>query len=138
MKVKSVVLAVFLFISLLPGCSSQPAAPGELGPGVLSPCQVNASLVDEVIKVRGKASLVVFNPGGLGGVYLKLGDGDCEVGVRVQDDVWQTFSEDEKAGYKEGAYITAEGILFPAGKYLVVIHGKFERSRVDTFPGDMP
>ncbi len=138
MKLKSVVLAVSLFIFLLPGCSNQPAAPGELEPGVLSPCQVNASLIDDVIKVRGKALLVVLNPGGLGGVYLKLGEGDCEVGVRVQEDVWQTFSEDEKAGYKEGDYITAEGILFPAGKYLVVIHGKFERSRANMFPGDMP
>jgi len=48
-------------------------------------------MVDQVVKVRGKVLWVVPNPGGLGGLYLKLGNGEGEVGVRIQDKIWKTL-----------------------------------------------
>lgn len=122
MKLKSVVLVAFLAISLILGCSKQSTIPEA---GVLSPGQVNSSMLDEVVKVKGKVLWVIYNPGGLGGIYLKLGNGDGEVGVRIQDEIWQTFDEKEKAQFKEGEDVIAEGMLFKAAGQLVVIYGKF-------------
>ena len=117
--VRSVCLAVFLTtVLLLCACSS------ESEPGVLSCSQVELSMVDQVITIKGKISTVTVNPGGLGGIYLLLDDGKSEVGVRIQEDIWQTFDEDKKAEFREGRTITAEGVLFQAGKTLVVIYGK--------------
>lgn len=83
-------------------------------------------MVDKVVKVRGKVLWVTESPGGLGGVYAPLSDGKAEVGVRVQPQVWDTLSGEQKAQFKEGRTLTAEGILFKAGKNFVVIHGKYE------------
>jgi hypothetical protein len=74
--------------------------------------------------VKGRITTVTVNPGGLGGIYLLLDDNKSEVGVRIQEDIWQTFDEEKKAEFREGRTITAEGVLFQAGKTLVVIYGK--------------
>lgn len=112
-------LVAFLTMALLfCGCVSHPE------PGRLSPRDVDSSMVDQVITVKGRITTVTVNPGGLGGVYLKLGDSEGEVGVRIQEDIWQTFDEEKKAEFREGRTITAEGVLFQAGKTLVVIYGK--------------
>lgn len=124
MKLKRVGLVAFLIIPLLYGCGQQATIPEALEPDVLSPGQVNSSMVDQVVKVRGEVLWVVQNPGGLGGLYLKLGNGEGEVGVRIQDKIWQTLDETEKAQFKEGKTVTAEGMLFQAGRELVVIFGK--------------
>lgn len=124
MKLKYVGLVTFLIISFIHGCGGQAPIPETLEPSVLSPSQIDSSMVDQVVKVRGKVLWVVQNPGGLGGLYAKLGDGESEISVRIQGDVWETLDEKEKAQFGEGKTVTAEGILFQAGKELVVIFGK--------------
>ena len=120
---KRVVLAICFAVALLfCGCI------GQSGSGVLSPSQVDSSMVDQVLKVKGKITLLVENPGGLGGLYLKLGDSRGEVSVRVQPHIWDSFDKDKKAEFKEGRTLTAEGMLFQAGNELVVVMGKYSSS----------
>jgi hypothetical protein len=97
-------------------------------PSVLSPRQVDSSMVGKVVEVKGKITVLVENPGGLGGMYLKLGDNKAEVAVRIQKDIWQSFDENKKAEFKEGRTVTAEGVLFQAGEELVIILGKYSLS----------
>ena len=99
---------------------------------VLSPRQVDSSMVGKVVEVKGRITSLVENPGGLGGVYLNLGDSEAEVGVRIQEDIWQSFDENKKAEFKKGRTITAEGVLFQAGRELVIILGKYSLSSSNT------
>jgi len=117
-------VACLAIILLFSGCIGGQAS----GPDVLSPRQVDSSMVGKVVEVKGKITSLVENPGGLGGVYLNLGDSEAEVGVRVQPDIWQSFDENEKAEFKKGRTITAEGVLFQAGRELVIILGKYSLS----------
>ena len=119
MMLKSACLTVFVTVLLL-FC----ACSGQSETGILSPCQVEPSMVDQVITVKGRITTLTVNPGGLGGIYLLLDDNKGEVGVRIQEDVWQTFNEEKKAEFKEGRAITAEGVLFQAGNTLVIVYGK--------------
>ncbi len=126
---KRVALTVFLALLLLfCGCSGSE-------PGVLSPSRIDSSMIDRVVKVKGEITMAVENPGGLGGMYLKLGDDEGEVDVRIQDDVWQTFDDKRKAEFREGRTVTAEGVLFQAGRELVVIFGKYSTSSNTTSAG---
>ncbi len=115
-------VACFTVFLLFYGCI------GQSGPDILSPHQVDSSMVGQVIEVKGKVILVIENPGGLGGLYLKLGDDGGEVGVRIQEHIWKTFDENKKAEFKEGRIVTAEGVLFQAGTELVIILGKYTLS----------
>ena len=120
MKIVLISLVVFSAIVLfIGGCFNR-----TLESGTLSPGQIDSSMVDQVVEVQGKISLVVENPGGLGGLYLKLGDAN-NVSIRIQSNIWESFNENEKAQFKKGKTVTAEGILFKAGTELVVIFGKF-------------
>ncbi len=112
-------VACFTIVFLFCGCI------GQSQPDILSPRQVDSSMVDEVVEVKGKITLAVENPGGLGGMYLRLGDNEGEVGVRIQDHIWKTFDENKKAEFKKGRTVTAEGVLFRAGGELVIIFGKY-------------
>ncbi len=116
MKLRLIALALLLVV-LLSGCQTSE-------PGVLSPGQVTASMFGQVVKVTGKVSLAVENPWGQGGMYARLEGGGGIVGVRVQDDVWLLMSAADKARFQKGKRMTAEGVLFQAGKELVVIHGR--------------
>ena len=120
-------VACFIVALLFSGCV------GQSDPDILSPCQVNSSMVDEVVEVKGKIILLVENPGGLGGLYLKLGDNAGEVGVRIQEDIWKTFDENKKAEFKKGRTVIAEGVLFQAGSELVIILGKYSTSAYPPF-----
>ena len=124
MKLKYLNLVAFLLIPVLCSCSGQ----ATTEPGVLSPGQIDSSMVDQVVKVRGKVLWVVQDPGWFGGLYLELGNDEDKIGVRIQGDIWETLTEKEKAQFKEGKTITAEGILFQAGGQPVVIFGKFSPS----------
>lgn len=127
MGMKFAGLVAFLTMALLfCGCA------GQSDSDILSPCEVDSSMVDQAITVKGKITQLTENPGGLGGVYLKLGDNESEVGVRIQEDIWQTFDENRKAEFRKGRTITAEGVLFQAGKELVIIFGKFTTSSNST------
>lgn len=57
-------------------------------------------------------------------MYARLEGGGGMVGVRVQGDVWLSMSAAEKARFRKGKTMTAEGVLFQAGNELVVIHGR--------------
>lgn len=114
-------LAIVLLFSGCIGCQAS-------GTDVLSPRQVDSSMVGRVLEVKGKITSLVENPGGLGGVYFNLADNEAEVGVRIQEYIWQSFDENKKAEFKEGRTITAEGVLFQAGKALVIIFGEYSLS----------
>jgi len=116
MRLKCFSLAVLLLLPLMYGCG------GQLEPGVLSPDQVDTTMVDQVVKVTGRITLAVENPGDLGGIYLTLGEE--ELGVRIPSDIWSAMPENEQAGFKEGKTVTVEGALFLAGKRLVVRYGE--------------
>jgi len=124
MKLRYVILVAFLALPLIIGCSGQTSITETSEAGVLSPDQVDSSMVDQIVKVRGEILWVVQNPGGLGGLYAKLGEGESEISIRIQGDVWETLDEKTKAQFEEGKIVTVEGILFQAGKELVVIWGK--------------
>lgn len=109
-------LAVLLIVPLMYGCGSQSET------GSLSPDQVTTAMVDQVVKVKGRITLAVENPGGLGGIYLTLGDE--ELGLRIQEDIWSAMDEDEQAGFRKGKTVTVEGVLFLAGRQLVVIYAE--------------
>lgn len=119
---RAVLITFFAITLLLCGCI------GQSEPNILSPHQVDSSMVDQVVTVKGKITLAVENPGGLGGMYLKLGDNEGEVDVRIQEDIWQTFNENKKAEFRKGRAITAEGVLFKAGSVLVIVFGKYTTS----------
>ncbi len=115
MRLTGCCLAVLLVVSLVSGCGSQSEA------DVLSPDQVTTEMVDQEVRVKGRITLAVENPGGLGGIYLTLGDE--EIGVRIQEDIWAGMNEEEQAGFMKGKTVTVEGVLFLAGKQLVVRYG---------------
>jgi hypothetical protein len=117
--VKLKLLSLVLLFALLLASCGQPNEPGVLYPG-----QVTASMVGQVIKVSGKVVSVVENPGGLGGVLVKLSDGKTEISVRIQNDIWKPMTTAVKEQFQKGRTVTVEGVLFQAGKELVVIHGQ--------------
>ena len=117
-------VACFSVAFLFCGC----ICPDEPEMDTLSPRQVDSSMLNQVIKVKGKILSIVENPGGLGGLYLKLGDNEGEVSVRIQEHIWETFDDNKKAEFKNGRTVTAEGVLFQAGRELVIIFGKYSLS----------
>lgn len=114
------IAVLVLFAICLPGCGRNTDA--------LAPDQVDVSMVDQVIKVKGEITFVVENPMGVGGVYLKLGNSKGEVDVRIQPELWDSYQAYEKAVYEKGKTVTVEGILSRAGENLVVVHGKYDYS----------
>ncbi len=120
MILKYIIGIFFVVVSLLGvfGCSA-------IESDCLTPYQVNSSMVDQTVKVRGKVVSVVPNPGGLGGIYATLGDDDGEVGVRIQREIWDSLGDNVKAQFKEGKTITVTGVLFQAGEYLVIVFNGF-------------
>lgn len=98
--------------------------------GTLTPDQVDVSMVDQVVTVKGKITFAVENPMGVGGMYLKLGNSKGEVDVRIQPEIWDSYQADEKNLYKEGKTVTVEGILVKAGIELVVVHEKYTSGNV--------
>ncbi len=124
MKMKHVWLVVLLVIPVLYGCSRESPASEVIDDGLLSPSQVESHMIEQVVKVKGKILWVVENPGGRGGLYAQLGNGDVKVGVRIQSNIWGTYSNWEKYRFREGNTITAEGVLVRAGGSLVVSVGE--------------
>jgi hypothetical protein len=116
-KVFLVVSTVFLLLAGASGCTRDS--------GVLSPDQVDSSMLDTVVKVKGKITYAVENPMGQGGMYMTLGNSRGEVDVRIQRELWDSYDEKTKSIYREGRTVTVEGILFRAGNKLVVVHGKY-------------
>ncbi|MBN2075582.1 MAG: hypothetical protein JW762_08540 [Dehalococcoidales bacterium] len=98
----------------------------------LTPDQVDMSMIDQVVKVKGKITFFTENPMGVGGAYMKLGDSKGEVDVRIQPELWDSYQADEKDIYREGKTITVEGILVKAGIELAVIHGKYTSANVSS------
>ncbi len=121
--IKHAVIAGILAVSLLfCGFSCQS------DPDLLSPHQVDDSLLEQVVKVKGEITMAIENPMGQGGMYMTLGNSKGEVDVRIQRDFWDALEESEKAEYKKGNTVIVEGVLFRAGAVLVVIHGKYALS----------
>ncbi len=134
-------LSLFLLVILVfSGCGGQPtlptvtspsipstpsAAPTEelLEPGVISPGQINRSLLNQAIKVKGKVITKIINPEGQGGLYLKISGGGGEVGIRIEQNRWDALTDIEKTQFDQGKVITAEGRLVLAGTDLVVVLG---------------
>ena len=114
------------FLVLLAVCLSGCAPDTD----TLTPDQVDISMVDQVIKVRGKITFFVENPLGVGGAYMTLGNSKGEVDVRIQPEIWDNYQADEKVVYKKGKTIIVEGILVSAGIELVVVQGKYTSSNV--------
>jgi hypothetical protein len=86
---------------------------------MLSTEEVYPSMLDQTVKVEGRITLAVENPGGLGGTYLELDEG--EVGVRIQDDIWSEMDDAEQRRYQEGKKVAVEGRVFIAGRQLVIV-----------------
>jgi len=88
--------------------------------GVFSPGQIDASRIEQVVKVRGKISFINQDPGGLA---IILTGGGGQVMVRVENRVLEKMTDAEKAQYTVGKTITAEGMLVraPGGELTVVL-----------------
>jgi hypothetical protein len=117
---------LILFLVLLAVCLSGCAPDTD----TLTPDQVDISMVDQVVKVKGKISFFVENPMGVGGAYMTIGNNDGEVDVRIQPEIWDNYQTEEKVAYKKGKTIVVEGILVSAGSELVVVQGKYSSSNV--------
>ena len=113
---------LLLVAILLPGC--------EQDTDTLTPDQVDISMVDQVIRVKGKITFFTENPMGVGGAYMTLGNSNGKVEVRVQPEIWDNYQADEKKLYKEGKTITVEGILVKAGNELAIVQGKYSSANV--------
>jgi len=113
----TLVLTLVVSITCLFGCVPDT--------GILAPYQVDVSMVDQVVTVKGKITYAVENPMGVGGMYMKLGNSKGEVDVRIQPELWDSYQADEKAVYREGKIVTVNGILVKVGTDLVVVHGKY-------------
>ena len=103
------------------GENTSSSADEDISPeGVLSPSQIDVSLVDTYVKVRGKINLFHQDSGG---VALWLSDGKGKVGIRIESDDWENLSAEQKAEYKTGNTITAEGmlVLTPTQELFVVL-----------------
>ena len=111
-----------LLTVLLSGCGQDTVT--------LTPDQVDLSMVDQIVTVKGKITFAVENPMGVGGMYMKLGNSKGEVDVRIQPELWDSYQADKKATYREGKTVTVEGILSKAGIKLVVVHGKYTSENV--------
>lgn len=123
--VLAAVLPVLFFAAGIAGCITDD--------DILAPDQVDESLLDTVVKVKGKITRAIENPVGQGGMYMTLGNSRGEVDVRISPDLWDSYDETVKSQYREGRTVIVEGLLFMAGKDLVVIHGKYAlTSRSDT------
>jgi hypothetical protein len=124
--VYSVISKLISFLVLLAVCLSGCASDTD----ILTPDQVDVSMVDQVIKVKGKISFFVENPMGVGGAYMTIGNGNGEVDVRIQPEIWDNYQTEEKVAYKKGKTIVVEGVLVNAGSELVVVHGKYNSENV--------
>ncbi len=96
----------------------------SLPPGVLSPSQIEASLVGREVTVQGEVLQLIENPGGQGGAYVKLGDGKGTVGFRMEQADWDALGTAGRAQYQTGKTVTVKGLLVLAGQELVVVFGK--------------
>lgn len=114
--------AVLLASTVLAGC--------EQDADTLAPDQVDISMVDQVIKVKGKITFFTENPMGVGGAYMTLGNSKGEVDVRIQPEIWDSYQSNEKKLFKKGKMVTVEGILVKAGSELAVVHGKYSSANV--------
>ena len=85
---------------------------GDLELGILTPSQIDSSMVDSYVKVRGKITMVNRDSGGLA---LWLGDDKDKVGVRIENKFWEGLTSEEQSQYEKGKTITAEGMLVLAG-----------------------
>jgi hypothetical protein len=131
MMVKTVLVAVvviILFTAGIGGCM--------IDSDTLKPEQVNESLLDTVVKVRGKITDAIENPMGQGGIYMTLDNGQGDVDVRIPPEKWDSYEEKTKRLYREGRTVTVEGILFRAGNNLVVVHGKYDFTSGRNSSGD--
>lgn len=86
---------------------------GNLELGILTPSQIDSSMVDSYVKVRGKITMVNRDAGGLA---LWLGDDKNKVGVRIENKFWEGLTSEEQSQYEKGKTITAEGMLVLAGE----------------------
>jgi hypothetical protein len=151
-KLSLIIVLLSVFISLLVSCQSLPTTPPSPPqpipsssvpsspstpvpgapsrptevvppPGVLSPSQIDSSLIDRGMKVMGKVLVLIENPGGQGGAYAKLSDGKGEVGLRIEPATWSAYTSEEKSRFTQGKTVTVEGRLVLAGQELVVVMG---------------
>ena len=90
-------------------------------PDVLSPGQINASMINQTVKVKGKITFVNKDSGGLA---IIVTGGDGQVMVRVENRILEAMTEAERSQYVSGKTITFEGMLVRAtGGELTVVLG---------------
>jgi len=120
----SLIVPLFL-ISCISGTETT-ASPDEtlLSPDALSPGQIDESMLDSFVKVQGKVLALMENPGGSGGVFIKLGDSKGEVGFRIEQEDWESYTDEKKEEFGEGNTIIAEGMLVLSGQELVIVYMK--------------
>jgi hypothetical protein len=85
-------------------------------------------MLDKVVTVKGSIVSAIENPMGVGGVYMTLGNDKGSVDVRIQPELWDSYDDSVKNKYREGRTVTVEGVLFQAGRELVVVHGSYSSS----------
>jgi len=121
LKSNKIVLTLFILyliiLILSVGCGSKiplgEDGEEDLGLGVLAPSQIDSTMVDSYVKVRGK--IIVINNDS-GGLALWLGDDKDKVGVRIENKFWEGLTSEEQSQYEKGNTITAEGMLVLTGE----------------------
>jgi hypothetical protein len=132
-KSLGLLLLVTLFfngcVGQLPGGTAtaprdQPLSPVlSPGSGVLLPGQISSSRINQVVKIEGQVVQVIQNPGGQGGLYIKLMGGGGEVGLRIEQSRLNEISDTQKAQFEVGRVVTAEGMVVQSGTELVIVFG---------------
>ncbi len=78
-----------------------------------SPCNLSLERVGERVKVAGQ---IIFVEDSLpAGIFAKLSQTDCTVGLFVDREYWNNWDEDDRVLFAVGAWVEAEGYL---GAYL--------------------
>jgi len=94
--------------TIISSISSVPPDEEALGSGVIFPSQIDESMVNRTVRVRGEITFVNQDPGGLA-VIITGGGG--QVIIRLESNFLATLSDAEKAQYVAGNTITMEGML---------------------------
>jgi len=124
-----IVMALLASLISIGGCATEealptppppaPASPAQAEP--LSPAQIDSSMMDQIIEVEGE---VVFVDKGPDGLFINIAGGGEEIGIFIENRIYQSMTEEQKAQFKEGQIVVVRGALVLEQGELTVLMGE--------------
>ncbi|MFC1995366.1 hypothetical protein ACFLVM_00600 [Chloroflexota bacterium] len=101
--------------------------------GVLSPGQIDSTMVDQIVEVQGE---VIFIDEGPDGLFVGIFGGGKDIGVFVENRVYQNLATEERAQFEVGNVIIVKGfLLFEYGE-LTIQYGEKPKDLTTSPPAD--